>query len=42
MQEVVRQALAYETSPDAIDKFRRDNSWEARFDQARLVSGGMI
>lgn len=37
MQEVVRQALTYETSPSAIDKFRRDNSWEARFDQARLV-----
>lgn len=42
MKEVVRQALTYETSPDAIDKFRKDNSWEARFDQARLVSGGMI
>ncbi len=42
MKEVVRQALTYETSPDAINKFRRDNSWEARFDQAHLVSGGMI
>ncbi|MBA4142219.1 MAG: hypothetical protein H0X43_04250 [Nitrosospira sp.] len=33
---LVTQALAYCTTPDSSARFRRDNSWESRFNQAGI------
>lgn len=36
MRDIVRQALAYRSTEDDILQFRKENSWERRFDEARI------
>jgi len=37
MKETIHAALAYESSKEEINKFRAENSWRSRFEQACLI-----